>query len=73
MEQNHRQVGNSDHFDAHILAARGEDESIVDRLFDLPAPDEGAPRQWHAGVTRRLEKVLADRIRARIGGREPNG
>ncbi len=56
-------------FDAEGLAYLAEEASIVDSLFDLPAAgDEGSDR-WQAGVTRRLEKVLADRIRARIEGK----
>ena len=52
-----------------MLPDLAEEDSIVDRLFDLPAAgDEGSDR-WQAHVTRRLEKVLAERIRARIEGK----
>lgn len=56
-------------FDGDAPPCLAEEQSIVDGLFDLPAAaDEGSDR-WQAGVTRRREKLLADRIRARIEGR----
>ena len=73
MEQNHPSIVDSGLFEPGRLCARADDDSIVDRLFALPAADEREPRQFDAGVVRRLEKVLADRIRARIGGRGSGG
>ena len=59
----------AERFDVDILLCRAEQDSIVDCLFDLPAPADEGSDHWQAGVKRRLEKVLADRIRARIEGK----
>jgi len=59
----------SERFDVDALLFRAEQGSIVDCLFDLPATAQDSADHWQAGMSRRLEKVLADRIRARIEGK----
>jgi hypothetical protein len=39
--------------------------SIVDRLFDMPA-DEADVSEWDAAVSRRLERNIADMMRAAL-------
>lgn len=57
--------------EAEIFSAFGETDSIIDRLLSMPHPPAGAGgvAQWEAGVVRRMEKVLSDRIRERLGAR----
>lgn len=38
-------------------------DSIVDRLFDMPA-EEAEVSEWDAAVSRRLERNIADMMRA---------
>ncbi len=57
--------------DLEVFHGFGEDDSIVDRLLALPVATpshDGKPNAWDAGVARRLEKLLADRMRERIAG-----
>ena len=61
--------------DTEIFEGFGEDDSIVDRLLALPVvpqTSEGKRNAWDAGVARRMEKVLADRMRQRIEGHGDN-
>ncbi|MDQ6437344.1 hypothetical protein RB623_25100 [Mesorhizobium sp. LHD-90] len=56
---------------AEIFEGFGEEDSIVDRLLALPVAvraEDGRTNAWEAGVAKRLEKVLADRMRERIEG-----
>jgi hypothetical protein len=70
----HMEPNRNDHtlpsrLDLEIFHGFGDNDSIVDRLLSLPvaAPsDEGKLNAWDVGVTRRLEKLLADRMRKRI-------
>jgi hypothetical protein len=58
--------------DAEIFSSFGDEDSIVDRLLALPVATsarEDGLAAWEAGIARRLEKMLAERIRERIEGR----
>ena len=75
METNRTDHALPGRLDAEIFEGFGEDDSIVDRLLALPVvpqTSKGKRNAWDAGVARRLEKVLADRMRERIEGHGDN-
>lgn len=43
-----------------------ESASIIDSLMAMPLPGENDAPEWNAAVTRRLERRLADAMRAVI-------
>lgn len=55
---------------ASLLDRIHDSASIVDRLMAMPAAGEpGSPApEWDAAVARRLERRLAESMRALIGG-----
>jgi hypothetical protein len=59
-----------------IFHGFGENDSIVDRLLALPVvtpSSEGKPNAWDSAMARRMEKLLADRMREEIeAGRQEN-
>lgn len=71
MEPNRTEHSLPGRLDLEIFHGFGENDSIVDRLLALPVvtpSDDGKRNAWDAGVARRLEKLLADRMRERIEG-----
>lgn len=71
MEPNRTSHALPGRLDLEIFHGFGEDDSIVDRLLALPVAmpsHDGKLNAWDAGVARRLEKLLADRMRERIAG-----
>lgn len=69
METNRTKFSQSG-FDAQVGALLDrvhESASIVDSLMAMPLPGEGdAAPEWDAAVTRRLERRLADAMRAML-------
>lgn len=75
METNRTKTNPQSGFDAQVGALLDrvhESASIIDSLLAMPLPgeDESAP-EWDAAVTRRLERRLADAMRAIIEPDEP--
>lgn len=75
METNRTKTNPQSGFDAQVgalLDCVHESASIIDSLLAMPLPgeDESAP-EWDAAVTRRLERRLADAMRAIIEPDEP--
>jgi hypothetical protein len=75
METNRTTIYPQSGFDAQVGALLDrvhESASIVDSLMAMPLPGEdNAPREWNTAVTRRLERRLADAMRAIIEPDEP--
>ena len=76
METNRAKTHPQHGFDAQVGALLDrvhETVSIVDSLMAMPLPGENddAP-EWNAAVTRRLERRLADAMRAVIEPGEPD-
>lgn len=71
MEPNRTETSPRSHPDGEIVGAHMAVDSIVDRLFSIPAgaAAQGGEALWEAGVARRMERILVERIRARIDGR----
>ena len=71
METNRTDAYAGAHPDVEIIGAGMAGDSIVDHLFSIPAGAgaHGGEALWEAGVARRMERVLVERIRARIDGR----
>ena len=75
METNRTKTNPQSGFDAQVGALLDrihESASIVDSLMAMPLPgeDDAAP-EWDAAVTRRLERRLAETMRAIIEPDEP--
>ena len=75
MDTNRTTTSPHSEFDAQVGALLDrihESASIVDSLMAMPLPDEddSAP-EWNAAVTRRLERRLADAMRAVIEPDQP--
>ena len=75
METNRTKTSPQSGFDAQVGALLDhvhESASIIDSLMAMPLPDAGdeAP-EWDAAVTSRLERRLADAMRAMIEPDEP--
>ena len=75
METNRTKTNPQSGFDAQVGALLDrihESASIVDSLMAMPLPDEdnSAP-EWDAAVTRRLERRLAETMRAIIEPGQP--
>lgn len=75
METNRTKTHPQSGFDAQVgalLYRVHESASIVDSLMAMPLPgqDDAVP-EWNAAVTRRLERRLADAMRAFIEPNEP--
>lgn len=73
MDTNRTKTHPQSGFDAQVGALLDrihEQASIVDSLMALPGGGESAP-EWDAAVTRRLERRLADAMRAVIAPQEP--
>jgi hypothetical protein len=49
-----------------LFKSLGENDSIVDRLLELPLPDTRSCDPVDQGLARRMEQVLAQRMRQRI-------
>jgi len=74
METNRNNSHSQSHFDTQVGALLDrvhESASIIDSLMAMPLPDEGDSPEWDAAVTRRLERRLADAMRAVIETDEP--
>jgi hypothetical protein len=73
METNRTHPISNARLEAEIFGSGGDTDSIVDRLFAMPPAAAGTHGEalWQVGVARRLERVLAERIRARIEARAP--
>ena len=75
METNRTKTSPQSGFDAQVGALLDrihESASIVDSLMAMPSPgeDDAAP-EWDAAVTRRLERRLAETMRAIIEPGQP--
>ena len=75
METNRTKTNPQSGFDAQVGALLDrihESASIVDSLMAMPLPgeDDAAP-EWDAAVTRRLERRLAETMRAIIEPGQP--
>ncbi len=75
METNRTTTADSG-FDAQVGALLDrvhESSSIVDSLLAMPLPDgsESSAPEWDIAVTRRLERRLADAMRAMLDRDEP--
>ena len=75
METNRTKTSPQSGFDAQVGALLDrihESASIVDSLMAMPVSSEGdAAPEWDAAVTRRLERRLAETMRAIIEPDEP--
>lgn len=75
METNRTKTNPLSGFDAQVGALLDrihESASIVDSLMAMPLPDEdNAAPEWDAAVTRRLERRLAETMRAIIEPGQP--
>ncbi|MDQ2633084.1 MAG: hypothetical protein M3Y78_05045 [Pseudomonadota bacterium] len=76
METNRTNPHSKSGFDAQVGALLDrvhESSSIVDSLMAMPlAGEDGSAPEWSAAVTRRLERRLADAMRAVIEPGEPD-
>ena len=75
METNRTKTSPQSGFDAQVGALLDrihESASMVDSLMAMPSPGEGdAAPEWDAAVTRRLERRLAETMRAIIEPGQP--
>jgi hypothetical protein len=74
METNRTKTNPQSGFDAQVGALLDrihESASIVDSLMAMPRGDDDAAPEWDAAVTRRLERRLAETMRAIIEPGEP--
>jgi hypothetical protein len=75
METNRTKTNPQNGFDAQVGALLDrihESASIIDSLMAMPLPDEdNAAPEWDAAVTRRLERRLAETMRAIIEPGQP--
>lgn len=52
-----------------VSSRQDDEDSIVDRLLAMPLPaseNHAGVTAWQNGIARRVEKVLAEKMRARI-------
>lgn len=69
MEPNRKDPALPGRLETEIFEAFGETDSIVDRLFSIPVPALDARDGiglFETGVVRHLERLVADRMRAKI-------
>jgi hypothetical protein len=74
METNRTNSHPQSRFDAQVGALLDrvhESSSFIDSLMAMPLSDESDSPEWDAAVTRRLERRLADAMRAVIETDEP--
>ncbi|HEY6633309.1 MAG TPA: hypothetical protein VIZ90_17805 [Rhizobiaceae bacterium] len=75
METNRTKTRPQSGFDAQVgalLDRNDETASIIDRLMAMPpSSEDDASPEWDAAVTRRLERRLADTMRAIIEPGQP--
>ena len=75
METNRTKTSPQSGFDAQVGALLDrihESASMVDSLMAMPSPGQGdAAPEWDAAVTRRLERRLAETMRAIIEPGQP--
>ncbi len=66
MQQSQSRTSLPGRLEDELFKSLGESESIVDRLLELPIPDARSDDPVDNGVARRMERMLAERMRERI-------
>ena len=66
MQQSQSRTSLPGRLEDELFRSLGDTDSIVDRLLELPIPETGSGDPVDQGLARRMERILAERMRERI-------